>query len=316
MSTRFGASSQSRNPILKGRLLFLGGGIVAIIAMVVVVMVVANYQDAVARQRSNPMSDPSGQPAAISTVEILAPDGAVPYGTKLSEASLRSIRWPRSDVPEGAVRRLDEVQEMYAKIDLPAGQPILRANLTPTPPIGGVADLIPANHRATTIEVDATSGVEGWATPGAHVDVLVTYQDSNDNLKKTTIAVEDAVVLSFNGQTKKGAAPTDPTTRVSSTATVTLAVPVMDALKIHQARAMGRISLLLRNTSDIRSPGTVVVSPKDIQGGGPAPKEIKSEPEPSKGFVRFSDQKGDSKILELRGNKWATSDNGVTSAKQ
>lgn len=309
MNARFGQSGPVHKMLLRERLIYIGGGAITFTVTAIVAAIVYSYNEVEARQTIVAPQESADQ-LAFGTVVLLAPSAPVPQGTKLDQIAVREIHWPRNEVPEGAVRRQEDIEGMYSKIDLPPNQPILRANLQSTPLLGGVVDLIPPGHRATTIEVDATSGVEGWATPGAHVDVLVTYHDSAEGMKKSQIAVENAVVVSYNGQIKSGATAREGSQRPSSnpsSATVTLAVPVLDAVKIHTARAMGRISLILRNTSDIRSVSDSTVAEDDLKNTKAETKAQRSEPA---GFVRFTDSTGAEKHLELRSDKkwWIVSD--------
>ncbi|MCB0343542.1 MAG: Flp pilus assembly protein CpaB [Bdellovibrionales bacterium] len=301
MNSRFGSMGPRRQAAMRERLLYIGGGAITFALAAIVALIIYSYNEVEAHQTVAVPDQPVEQ-VAFGTVVLLAPKAPVPHGTKLSQVALREIHWPRNEVPEGAVRRADDVRDMYSKVDLPANQPILRANLSSTPLLGGVADLIPPGHRATTIEVDATAGVEGWATPGAHVDILVTYHDRDDGQKKTQIAVEDAVVVSFNGQTRNdtnGMRGEQQARMGRSTATVTLATPVEDSLKIHTARAMGRISLLLRNTSDLKSVGNVTVSASDLRS---SQRQDKGGAQ-TIGHVRYEGQDGVSRELELRSDK-------------
>ncbi|MBL7663093.1 Flp pilus assembly protein CpaB [bacterium] len=301
MSGRFNGQQQhSAHSSMHERLLYIGGGILIFAMAIIVAVVIYSYNEVEARQTlTSNSSDPSD--VAFGTMALLSPAKIIPAGTKLNDVPLVQVNWPRTEVPEGAVRDAADMRDMYAKVDLQPNQPIIKSSLSSVPIIGGVADIIPPGHRATTIEVDSTSGVEGWATPGAHVDVIVTYQDSTDGKKKSQIAIEDAVVVSYNGQTKVGDTKEGTIGRLSQTATVTLAVPVMDAVKLHTARAMGKISLILRNTSDVRSVGDALVTSTDLSKVQPDPKKSLGDPQ---GFVRYKDGKGGEMHMELRDKKW------------
>lgn len=301
MRAGFRRLGPGRVRLLRERLIYISGG--AMSAALVAAIGIATYNSHEGTSQQAYASKAPRDTLELETVILIAPNENVKPGTRMSNVSLREMYWPRDRVPEGAIRSNEDIKGMYSKVDLAFGQPVLRANLSPEPLVGGVADLIPPGYRATTIEVDATSGVEGWATPGAHVDVLLTYQDQNDGMKKTQIAVEDAVVVSYNGQIAKHTTPEAPT-RVAQIATVTLAVPVLDAVRIQTARAMGRISLILRNTGDVKSVGTPTVTAQDFQQN--QFKKEKSEEE-TKGYVRFTDANGNQQHLELRSDKrwWA-----------
>jgi Flp pilus assembly protein CpaB len=159
-----------------------------------------------------------------------------------------------------------------------------------------------------TIEVDATAGVEGWATPGAHVDVQVTYRDPEDNIDKTRVAVEDAVVLSYNGRTEKIKDPEQgEINRVDPTSTVTLAVTADDSLKLRTAGAIGRISLALRSSNDSRSVGSGIFAADEWDKSAKKKEGTKFVP---KGFAQIKDESGNVKEFQLGPDQkwWEASD--------
>jgi len=249
---QFGSLHKRSSTAGKHRLIILSGA--ALLAVIVIIGTVvippSDSVDASARNRIS--ADLTDQ--HLGYIRLLVPTSPVTKGTKLSQVEFQHRSWPRTDVPEGAIRNLDAIGGMFAKVDLPKGQPMVMGNLSTTPVIPGLQELIPPNHRAVTIEVDATEGVEGYATPGAHVDVLLTFQDTSENRTVTRVAVEDAVVLSFNGRTRT-VDTTEAGSRISRRSTVTLAVAQEDALKIQTARSLGRLTLALRSISDtVRSP--------------------------------------------------------------
>ncbi len=303
MRSRFGRFGPGRVRLIRERLLYVSSGALTAALAAVIGVVAYSYEDAHSGEAYAARAPRDS--LTLDTVLLLSPMEEVKQGTRLSQVNFRELYWPRERVPEGAIRAGEDVRSLYAKVDLPTGQPMLQSNLSLDPLIGGVADLIPPGHRATTIEVDETSGVEGWATPGAHVDVLITYHDQVDGLKKSQIVVEDAVVVSYNGKTSK---TTHENNRSSQTTTVTLAVPVIDAVRIHTGRALGEISLILRNTSDLKSVGSPVVTSRDFQLNNIEPKRTVETPS---GFVRFIDSNGIERQLELRADqRWWSLDQG------
>ena len=200
----------------------------------------------------------------LASVVLLAPTKPVPPGMQISQIELTEIHWPRAQVPVDAIRQGESVSALYAKSQLAANQPLSRANLSDKPPLGGLSAKIPKSYRATTIEVDASSGVESWAFPGTHVDMLVTYRDSEMKETKSQIFVENAVVMSYNGSTAQEKSEAYPIIGFAK-ATVTVAVPVKDAVAIHTARTMGRISLLLRNQNETKTNNAIVFSDKNFK---------------------------------------------------
>ena len=200
----------------------------------------------------------------LGSVILLAPAKPVPPGMQISQIELTEVHWPRNQVPQGAVRQGEIISALYANTQLPANQPLSRANLSHKPLAGGLSAKIPERYRATTIEVDASSGVESWAFPGTHVDMLVTYRDWVKKETKSQIFVENAIVMSYNGSTAQKKAE-DHSIIKHKMATVTVAVPVKNAVAIHTARAMGRISLLLRNENETNTNNAIVFSDKNFK---------------------------------------------------
>lgn len=291
MNGNFGGSRKSRSDLQRQRLLILGGGTLTFSLLIFGVLLIYSLEPVDAREdkQAANLAD-----QAFGTVVVIAPSSPVPQNAKLSQVGLREIYWPRTEVPAGSLRDIEEARNMYAKVALPANQPIVRINLSATPPVNEVSELIPSGYRAVTIEVDATAGVEGWATPGAHVDVLLTYRDREEGLHRTRVAVEDAVVLSYNGRIDPREA--GDTQRNSPASTVTIAVTAEDSLKVQTAKAMGRISLSLRRTDDGKAGGVVTFTSDDWDKN----KRRKVSPNSRKrGLVRFRDESGKQVNLTL-----------------
>ncbi len=294
MNQKFGgAATTTRAQLQRERMMYVGGGTFLMSLIALGALIFSGQGQVEARPD---LKDNKEQLADVfGTVALVAPTAPVPQGTRLSQIALKELYWPRSEVPEGAIRDLDQAKEMYAKVSLAANQPILRSNLSSSPTIGGLSDLIPPGHRAVTIEVDATTGVEGWATPGAHVDVYLTYRDPEDSVDKTRVAVEDAVVLSFNGRTEKSTESSDTDSkRVAAASTVTLAVSAEDALKLQTAVAVGRVSLALRNGNDPRTAGPGIFAANEWEK-----KKKEAAKFVSKGFAQMRDEKGNLREFQL-----------------
>jgi len=288
------------------RMYIVGSGTLLVALLVLATLLLIDKPEVEAKQEINAQPKATEE-IAFGTVVLLAPTSEVAKGTKLSRVELSKVYWPREQVPENAVRDLENVSELYAKRILTAKQPILMSDLTVSPPSYGIANSLPEGYRAASLQVDAEEGVEGWATPGAHVDVLLTYLDREEQRNKTRLIVEDAVVLSFGGSTRAGREQTAGTitTRSSSQNTVTLMVTADDSLEVQTAKAMGRISLVLRNVSDTSSVANKVFSPEKWDK---APKASKKRSSSTKGYIRMQDESGQEKTLILQDESWWEAD--------
>jgi len=269
------------------RMIFVFGSTL-MFALVVIAAILIYSNNSVQAKEDAPVEEVSIEENTFGTILLVAPTSRVPKGVKLTGAYLREIHWPRDQVPEGSARNMNDLIGMFTTAALPANQPVVRSVVSPNPPSYGIGELLPAGHRAITIEVDAITGVEGWATPGAHVDVFLTHRDADTGVFKTRVAVEDAVVLSYGGATKKMTKAERERTQIQST--VTLAVAFEDSLKIQTAKAIGKITLALRNSSDVASQGGGEFAADDWSGK--KKPTVKKNDFVSKGFAKYSDGSG------------------------
>lgn len=301
MGVRFSSMGPNHAAALRHERIVLFGGSTIILTLIAVVALLI-YSNTVVQAREDHVAQPAADTEiAFGTVVLIAPTVRVPKGSKITAEFLREINWPRDQVPEGAVRTLADAEGMYANVPLPANQPVLRNNIGSTPPSFGIGELLPAGHRAVTIEVNAITGIEGWATPGAHVDVFLTYLDPKEQVYKTRVAVEDAVVLSYGGQATKIEKNDLDKPNISST--VTLAVQFDDSLKIQTATAVGKITLALRNSTDLSSQGKAEFSANDWDS-----QRVEKKVERkfvANGFASYTDKAGSEKQFVLgQDNKW------------
>lgn len=226
------------------------------------VFLLSLYSRSTATKQTNPAEE--NMPPVAGTITLYTPARDVASGTKLSEVEFKEIFWPRNSVPDGAVREITQLQGMYAKTDIPYGEPIQLKHISNNRADVRTIDITPG-MRAITIEVNAKRGVEGWTLPGSNVDIVLTYLEDGELTSK--VVVENARVLSSGGDVST-AEERFPTGRkkVQFSPTVTLEVNPTDALKIETAQQLGTLSLHLRATDDNKSSGVESVNKHDLQG--------------------------------------------------
>jgi len=305
-SGSFSRIGPARAQAQRERLMVVGGGSVLIALIILTTLLLTNDTDVDARTDFQ-VEPKATQEIAFGTVVLVAPKVEVAKGTKLARIELSKVYWPRDQVPEGAIREVEDIRNMFAKSNLSANQPILRSDLSSAPPSYGIMEYLPEGHRAASIRVDATEGVEGWATPGAHVDVLLTYVDKESRSNTTRIVVEDAIVLSVGGSSKAKRGDSEATsTRVSDSTTVTLMVSLNDSLELQTAKAIGKVSLVLRNIND-----STTAADKDFTvDDWKINKNKAAKPKKNlKGWVSIPGKDGKRKSLVLREDQsWWESD--------
>jgi pilus assembly protein CpaB len=288
-TTRHGRSSFLNRGYRERLIVVLGGGaLLAIVLVVALVMTLRTHENKASHQEDTFASYEAEEQGIDETLSIalLAPEVEVAQGTKLADVRLKTVTWPKNQVPEGAVTDLGELANLYAKIKLPAGLPIQRKHTATEQeqPRFNTIPLTPGN-RAVSIEVDDTSGLEGHALPGSRVDVVLTHTQ-NGNLT-SSIIVQNARVLSYGGDTTPGSVIVKERRPSRVMRTITLDVATQDALKIQTARQMGRLSLMLRSEEDEGAATTTQFTGQDLQQDKGAKKAAPPQNACARGKMRI-----------------------------
>ena len=148
--------------------------------------------------------------------------------------------------------------------------------------------------RAITIRVDVTSAVEGWASSGSIVDVLLVEKD------RTTVIAEQVKILSAERVVK----PIDNNfTSPSVPSTVTLLVTQQQALALTTAVPRGKISFALRSKQDADDWYDKDFTPEKLHNHQPQTNKDKT----IKGFVAVQTKDGEKKYA-LTEDGWVKSD--------
>jgi pilus assembly protein CpaB len=281
MGSKFGKSY----PVLtskseKDRVLFVAAALLALSLAVVFIMLV--NPNAGAKEPVTPDVSTSAR-TDVGTVVLYAPERRVSAGSKLASVVFRELYWPRSQIPEGAVRDVSEISNLYAAADLTPGVPVQRSQLTTEPKTFSIP--VTKGNRAVTIEVDGQSGIEGWATPGTYVDVVLTSIE--DGKPNAAVIVQNARILSLGGDLNAKQNPAMHGVMMKSTLTLDVQVP--DALKIETSKQLGKLSLMMRAPDD-QDPVKVNEMPADKVRTGEKGKEKARPDKCNRGKMRMGDR--------------------------
>lgn len=185
--------------------------------------------------------------ALVKQVDVVIPLKDLKAGADLDPAFFGVESRAETSVSSKTVRNIQIIKGKYAAFDIISGQPLMIDSVTDRRPSTVIQTKIPEGYRMVTIRVDATSSVEGWARPGARVDV--TWIGSQDGEPVAKIVVEAAEILSYNGGT--GGPDGSKAEAGGAPSTVSLLVTKDDALKIQLSQTTGRLSLSLRTDKDL-----------------------------------------------------------------
>jgi len=232
-------------------------------------------------------------------IEIMVPIQKIPSGVAITEQMLKRVKITRqlaTQYGDAALKSPATIVNRYSKVPLLPDKPIFIEQL-----LAGSDNLvtrkITPGFRAVTIRADDVTGIEGWGTPGAKVDVLWISNTSGAGAASEpsiTTIVQGAQVLSVAGkvdptqigpQSQAGAVKDGPNdkvieppagasgknTAVLTNFTVTLLVSPEDGKKLHLANATGKLALMLRGDLDsmsaVNRSDTTLTERKLFEGG-------------------------------------------------
>ena len=148
------------------------------------------------------------------------------------------------------------------------GEPLVWSQLEERRPASLSAHLAPG-RRATTIPVDETSSLSGLLRPGDRIDLLATVQRDKQHL--TMPLLQGVRVLATGSRTRPGedVAAGDPLG--GTFGTLILDLSEEEATRLVAARALARLTAVLRNPQDIRTAPLLRTDALALLGLAPAP---------------------------------------------
>ena len=268
MTGYFGGMHPGRNQ-QRTRALGLLVGIALVVVFTFVGFMVLNQDTTTATV--NTEADVRDLPAQVAMVEVLVPIQSLEPGVKLEPSMFRRESRPKQGLSRRVVRDYEEIKGTYARSLIAADAPLLSDYITTSRPTSVITPEIPDGYRAVTIRVDAQSSVEGWARPGARVDIVWTTQ--NKGRQAVITVVQNAKVLSAEQLTQSQVEQAGK--NVSIPGTVTLLVTAQDAKKIQLAKTTGTLNLTLRGDNDPgKSEMGGQITYEDLLGATTAAEEV------------------------------------------
>jgi len=201
------------------------------------------------------------RPPATTTVVAAKVD--IKLGAVLKADDLTTIEIAGTP-PTGVILDKDKANAINRGVisDLYAGEPIMENRLALPGSGGGLAAAIPQGMRACAVRVDEVVGVSGFATPGMHVDVLISGTPPGvSNPAQGTVSrtlLQNIEVLSAGTDIQR-----DKEGKAKPVQVVNLLVTPEQAETLSLATNQVTIRLVLRNPLDTKTepvPGTATAN--------------------------------------------------------
>jgi pilus assembly protein CpaB len=187
---------------------------------------------------------------AATTTTIVAAAKELPFGTPLTEDSVKEIPWAVGVIPTGAFQSKQDLLKDGRRIALATiqpNEPILTSRVTGPGERASLSTLLDKDKRAITIRVDDVRGVAGFILPNDRVDVVLIRSLSDSSAGRRDISdilLQDVKVIAVDQVSS------EQKDRPTVAKVVTLEVTPFQAQKISLATNVGHLSLILRKAGD------------------------------------------------------------------
>lgn len=179
--------------------------------------------------------------------------------TKITREMVRFESFPVALVVETSLRRIEDVVDRTAQIDISVREQIRSTSLLAPGQTFGLAIKVPEGMRAIAIGASEISAVGTMVQPGDHVDIIATYFDPRTKQDITKIILQNLLVLAVNrGNTEPGAK------EGGAASSMTLAVKPEQTELLKAAERSGTMSVTLRSFKDKEIIQPTGVTPRDL----------------------------------------------------
>lgn len=188
--------------------------------------------------------------AARATAPVVVAAAPIARGAKLKPEMLKIANYPRESVPQGALTTIEKAMKSpdgsprTAVRDMVANEAVVASKLSGSDSHPNLSGVLAPGMRAVSVKSSEVAGVGGFALPGDRVDVLVTRQVGSG--QKTNSVLQ---VLAENVRVM-GVDQSSDTEKPTLSKAVTIEVTPEQAQAIALARAVGEVSLALRQADD------------------------------------------------------------------
>src|ERR1043165_1593400 len=118
----------------------------------------------------------------VELEQILVALVDIDIGTKLDAQNVKLEDWPKAKIPDGAIRRLEEVKDKFSNARFSKGEPLHISKVADT--LSNIAIKVPQGYRAMPVKVDEDTVLRA-ISPGDRVDVMVFLRKNLPDIPDT-----------------------------------------------------------------------------------------------------------------------------------
>jgi pilus assembly protein CpaB len=220
---------------------------------VVGVAVAAGLGAAFMASGSKPPEAPRPMPTpTIATEDVLVASHELTFGSILSAADMHWQAWPKTNLPEGVIRKsvspnaMTDYNGAMLRSNLYSGEALHSESLGKG--ANFMSSLLTQGMRAVSINIDANGSntAGGFILPNDHVDVLQTSHSGDGFVTEPLLLNVRVLAIGQTVQEKNNE-------KVVSGTSATIEVTPRQAAILVLAQRVGQVSLILRSTVDVNT---------------------------------------------------------------
>src|SRR6185369_16251232 len=196
----------------------------------------------------------AGLSPSRNEVDVVIAADDIQVGAKIGDHDLKVVKYPANDLPSNVFHTSTPVLGRGAILPIRKGEFVVADQLASENGGSGLPALIPSGMRAVAVRVNDVTSVNGFAVPGARVDVLATGNVTGSEEPSSITLLQNVAVLA-SGQKIERSTTGEP----QNATVVTLLVPLADAEKLALASQEAHIQLVLRNPLDIMHENAAII---------------------------------------------------------
>ena len=201
-------------------------------------------------------------------IPVLVAKTDIPWGTKLTQEMVATTPFFKESLPPGYYTKFEDIQDRVVIVSVKPGEPLVEHRLAPTDiKTGGVSAVLEPGRRAIAVKGDPIIGISGFIKPGDRVDVVVTFEDRQNNIEASKILLQNLLVLATGTQIEPDAEGKPMPVDVYA-----LEVSPEESEKVALAAAEGKIQLALRGLIDPDEVSTIGATKISALGGMGGPQ--------------------------------------------
>lgn len=195
------------------------------------------------------------------------------------DASMVSLQdWPKDKIPQGAISKLEELENRRPRTTIIEGEPILEPKLLGQGEVYDPIGNIPPGMRLKTISVDAEKSAAGLLSPGDRVD-LQLFVNRNPgqgfNTARTKVILQNIRIFAIDADVQRAADGGEGRTIAK---TVSLLLTPDQSNRVSLAEQIGELNLIPRSPDDPDTISAVEITVDELMGNaGPKVKNTVEE---------------------------------------